>query len=226
MKQIIIVANWKSHKTVSESVSWLDDFYSLYQKSPYPSSNITVILAVPYTDLYPLREKLRQNSMPLVIAAQDLSPFSEGAYTGQITARMIKETADWVIIGHSERRQYFHETDTGLYEKVMEARKTGLKIIYCVSGSLMPVPAVADVVAYEPVWAIGTGKTDTPANARQVVAEIKNKSGARSVIYGGSVNPTNVSDFINVDIIDGVLVGGASLDPVSYHTLIGNSAGI
>jgi triosephosphate isomerase len=133
---------------------------------------------------------------------------------------MVKELADWVLIGHSERRKYFNESDADLATKVEKAHNVGLKVIFCVPDDKTPVPTGVEVVAYEPVWAIGTGKTDTPENANAVVASIKQKTGATTVLYGGSVTAENVATFVSQPSIDGVLPGGASLDPQKYSNLV------
>jgi triosephosphate isomerase len=157
------------------------------------------------------------------LGAQDVSAFGDGAYTGEVSARQIKELADWVIIGHSERRKYFSETDELLAKKEEQAKSAGLKIIYCVPNDSTDIPKGVDVVAYEPVWAIGTGKSDTPENANAVIATIKATSQVPVVLYGGSVTAANVASFVGQPSIDGVLAGGASLDPVTFSDLIGNA---
>jgi len=184
---------------------------------------VRIILLAPYTQLYPLKQIISQLSVPLELGAQSVSPYPEGAYTGQISAGMLKELVNWVIVGHSERRKFFHETDTDLAEVTKQAKAAGLSVIYCVSDDIQPVPPGVDVAAYEPVWAIGTGKTDTPENADGVIRSIKTKTGIVKAIYGGSVVPDNVLTFVNQPDIDGVLPGGASLDPEKFYSLIINA---
>jgi len=215
MKKLFIAGNWKSNKTIAEAKEWIAKFSS-YQ---IPENNTVVILA-PYTVLESLADAVKTAKSSLALGAQNISKFDEGAYTGEISGKMIKETADWVIIGHSERRKYFSESDADLTTKVEKAHAAGLKVIFCVQDENTPVPATADVVAYEPVWAIGTGKTDSPENANSVVAKIKQKTGATVVIYGGSVTDGNVTSFVGQPSIDGVLPGGASLDPEKFTNLI------
>jgi len=177
--------------------------------------NAILVLCVPYTLLNVLKAEL-----PVALGAQNVSPFPDGAYTGEVSAKMIKELADWVIIGHSERRKYFGETDEVLKEKVMRAKEVGLKIIYCVSDEKTVIPHDVDIVAYEPVWAIGTGKTDTPENANHVIEMIKKQWRVTTIIYGGSVTAENVASFMREPSIDGVLPGGASLNPETFFQLI------
>lgn len=215
MKKLLIAGNWKSNKTTSEAIEWLCNFKLETQAH--------IILFVPFTLLYPLKQEIIRQQIPIQLGAQDISPFTDGAYTGEVSARQIKEFADWVIIGHSERRKHFGETDEILEKKVSQARSEGLRIIYCVGDDATVVPQGVDTVAYEPVWAIGTGKSDTPENANTVVGVIKAKTHVPVVIYGGSVTPENVSSFVSQETIDGVLPGGASLDPEKFANLILNA---
>lgn len=207
MKKLFIAGNWKSNKTSEEARSWAEQVRIL-------ESDATIVVCVPFT-LLPLMK-----SDAFKLAAQDISPFPEGAYTGEVSARQIKEFADWVIIGHSERRKYFGETDEILFKKVEMAKSAGLQVIYCVPDDKTSVPTNVDVVVYEPVWAIGTGKTDTPDNANAVVASIKSKTNVKICIYGGSVTSENIKSFVTTKFIDGVLPGGASLDPGKFSLLI------
>lgn len=222
MEKPIIAANWKSNKTVGESLEWLKKFSDL-AKDAGLLKNKTVILCAPYTNLYPLKLEVAKLGIPILLGAQDVSPYAEGAYTGQISARMIKDIAEWVIVGHSERRKYFNEHDEDLARKVEQIKTAGLKVIYCVSDKGMPVPEGVDIVAYEPLWAIGTGKTDTPENAAETVQSIKAKTGISLALYGGSVNKGNVGGFLKTGSIDGVLIGGASLEADSFAGLISAS---
>lgn len=220
MKHIYIGANWKSNKTVEESLAWYEEFAALSASQPDIVKDRSVILCVPYTNLYPLKLAMEKTPAPVELGAQDVSPYPEGAYTGQISARMIHGLAAWVIIGHSERRKYFRETDEDLFRKVGQVKDAGMKVMYCISDPAMPVPPDTDIIAYEPVWAIGTGKTDSPENAAAAIAEIKKASGVQKALYGGSVTPDNVSGFVHAEPIDGVLIGGASLDPKKFVSLI------
>ncbi|MBI3955839.1 triosephosphate isomerase [Candidatus Gottesmanbacteria bacterium] len=212
MSKPLIAGNWKSNKTVGEAMEWLQNFKVV--------TTAQVMLFVPFTLLHPLKKKIEGLHLSIELGAQDVSPFDDGAYTGAVNARQIKELADWVIIGHSERRQHFGETDAMLAQKVDQAKKEGLQIIYCVQDENIPVPLGVDVIAYEPVWAIGTGKSDSPENASEVISAIKAKTHVSSVIYGGSVTPENVASFVSREAIDGVLPGGASLDPEKFANLI------
>lgn len=213
MKRLFIAGNWKSNKTQSEAELWLNNFNATWK-------DMTVVLCVPFTLLGTVKQEIEVKKLPILLGAQNVSPFPDGAYTGEVSARMVKELADWVIIGHSERRKNFNETDEILAKKVEQAKLAGLKIIYCVPDDATVVPLHVDVVAYEPVWAIGTGKTDTPENANSVIATIKAKSQVSTVIYGGSVTADNVASFVREPGIDGVLPGGVSLDAEKFMNLI------
>lgn len=213
MKSLFIAGNWKSNKVTSEAEAWIHAFNAT-------SENITIAICAPFTLLPGLKALVEASGKPLVLAAQNISPFGEGAYTGEITGKQIKEFADWVIVGHSERRKHFGETDEMLAQKVLQAKSAGLKVIYCVPNEHTAVPPGVEVVAYEPVWAIGTGKTDTPENANTVITAIKAKTQAAIVIYGGSVTADNVASFIAQPAIDGVLPGGASLNAEQFAALI------
>jgi triosephosphate isomerase (TIM) len=220
MKQLVIAGNWKSNKTTAEAMRWLQDFQGHIRSIP---SYITVVLCVPFTLLYTVKEEIKVHALPLLLGAQNVSPFQDGAQTGEESARMVKDLADWVIIGHSERRKNFSETDELLAKKVKEAKGAGLKIIYCVPDEHTNIPKDVDVVAYEPVWAIGSGKSDSPENANAVVSNIKAVSQVPKVLYGGSVTAANVASFVTQPAIDGVLPGGSSLDPEKFADLIINA---
>ncbi len=220
MKPLVIAGNWKSHKTTAEAMRWLQDFKSHIPSIP---PYITVVICVPFTLLYTVKEEIKVHALPLLLGAQNVSQFPDSAETGEESARMVHDLADWVIIGHSERRKNFHETDDVLQKKVEQAHLVGLKIIYCVPDDTTPVPAHVTVVAYEPIWAIGTGESDTPGNANSVIANIKAKFQVPAVLYGGSVTDANVASFVAQPAIDGVLPGGSSLDPEKFAALITNA---
>jgi len=220
MKPLVIAGNWKSNKTTAEALRWLQDF----KRDMTPISDyMRVILCVPFTLLYTMKEEVKVKELPIILGAENVSPFPEGAETGEESARMVKDLADWVIIGHSERRKNLGETDDLLFKKVVQAKEVGLKIIYCVPDEKTRIPANVNIVAYEPVFAIGTGTSDTPGHANEVCKIIKNKFPATPVLYGGSTSPDNVVSYIQQSAIDGVLSGGASLDPEKFADLIANA---
>ena len=156
------------------------------------------------------------------IGAQNVSPFGEGAYTGEINAKQIKDFAEYVLIGHSERRKNFAETDDMLKKKTEISMNNGLKPIFLVQSKNAIIPQGVEVVAYEPVFAIGSGNPDTPENADEVAGVLKSEN-EYQVLYGGSVTPENVRNFTSKANINGVLVGGASLDPEEFYKIIENA---
>ncbi len=218
----IIAANWKSNKTIEEAKQWLNQFSVKRSAFSVQQENLKIIICPSYIHLPLFQEYIAAQKLPIELGAQDVSAFDSGAYTGQVSAVMLAGLVDWVIIGHSERRKYFGETDEILFQKVELSKKAGLKIIFCVPDDVTSIPPNVDIVAYEPIWAIGSGKTDTPENAAEVIAAIKQKFSVAQVLYGGSVKPENIRVFLNKNEIDGVLVGGASLDASAFLSLITN----
>jgi triosephosphate isomerase len=243
----IIAGNWKMNKTTVEARDLAANLAPLVS----PAKDRDIVLAPTFTALSTVADAIKGTNMSL--AAQNLHWEDKGAFTGEISAEMLLDLGcKYVIIGHSERRQYFGETDETVNKKVRQALKKGLLPILCVgetlaereAGKLAEVigrqvaaglkdVAAPDmqkvVIAYEPVWAIGTGKTATPEQANEVHALIRGKvkalydagiaEGLR-IQYGGSVTPENVSQLMAMPDIDGALVGGASLKPESFAALV------
>ncbi len=220
MEKLYIVANFKSNMTNNEAKNWLDVFISHKQELKNMGDK-EVILAPTFTFLLSFNSVFSGTNIKL--SAQNLSPFDEGAFTGEVNGKQIKDFADYVIIGHSERRNNFGETDEMLTKKVNLALKYGLTPIFCVQGKDTNIPQGVNVVAYEPVFAIGTGTPDTPENADKVCEDIIANHDNLSVLYGGSVTSDNVANFTKSDKIKGVLVGGASLDPMEFLNIIKNA---
>ncbi len=251
MRIPFVAANWKMNKTVSETLDYIDMFNTFDQAE----SKIEVVLAPPFTSLYSAAQAASKTTT--LIAGQDLHWEAEGAYTGKVSAEMLKEAgATYVIIGHSERRHIFGETDNDVNRKVHAAIENGLKPILCVGETLdnreaKQTMSILDrqleaslinlpddhvhrlIVAYEPVWAIGTGHVATPEQAQEVHAHIRLHIGQAfgqdtanhcRIIYGGSVNETNVAETVSQPDVDGVLVGGASLDPKSFVQILEKTA--
>ncbi len=222
-----IIGNWKTNKNIVEVEAWFKTFKSLYSQNQKSNlQSVEMIICVP--DIYiPLVQKLRNEySLPIKLGAQDVSAYGNGAYTGEVSAVQLKEWVEYVIIGHSERRNYFGEGDILLAEKVKRSQEAQLNVIYCVQDENTFIPPGVTIVAYEPVWAIGSGKTDTPENANSVAQKLKMKWQGNILIYGGSVTPDNINSFITTKNIDGVLPGGASLDPNKFWQMIINAAAI
>jgi len=222
-----IIGNWKTNKNIIEVEDWFKTLASLYsQNQTINLHTVEMVVCAPYVYLS-LAKKLRDEyRLPIKLGAQDVSAYGNGAYTGEVSAIQLRELVDFVIIGHSERRNYFGEDDNLLSEKVKRSQEAGLNTIYCVQDENIYIADGVTIVAYEPVWAIGTGKTDTPENANSVAQKVKEKWHGNILIYGGSVTPDNIKSFITTKYIDGVLPGGASLDPNKFWQMSLNAATI
>lgn len=238
----IVAANWKMHKTVAETEAFIDRFLGEVDGL----SGVEAVVCPPFPSLATAVERSRRS--PVRVAAQNAHFEAQGAFTGEVSPQMLVDAGAWgAIVGHSERRAMFAETDEALARKVPALLDAGLVPIVCVGESeeqrdagqtedvlrrqveadLAAVKAerLADVViAYEPVWAIGTGRTATPEQAQEAVAFIRSLLAARDadagggvrVQYGGSVKPGNAAELLSQPDIDGALVGGASLDPDDF----------
>ena len=250
MRIPFVAGNWKMYKTVADAVKYVKEFRGMVKDV----EDVEIVLAPPFTAVHAAAEAARNSNVG--IAAQDLFWEREGAFTGEVSAQMIREAgADYVIIGHSERRTHFGETDAGVNRKTVAAFAAGLTPIVCIGETLDQrergqTLEVLDrqitgglegisgeqlgqlVVAYEPVWAIGTGRNATPAQAGEAHAHIRKRlrawfgnegAGACHVIYGGSVKPDNIRDLIAQPDVDGALVGGASLDVKSFFDIVSGS---
>ncbi len=221
MKKLFIVANLKSNKNETEANSWLESFKKIKDLSQVLDEK-EVIICPSFTLLSLFSRFFKENDLPVKLGAQNVSPFSEGAYTGEVNAKQIKDFADYVLIGHSERRNNFNEEDELLAKKVELSLGVGLKPIFLVQGNDNFIPQAVEIVAYEPIFAIGSKNPDTPQNANIVANFIKTK-GNYKVLYGGSVTPQNVKSFTEKENLNGVLVGGASLDPDEFIKIIQNA---
>ncbi len=247
----VIAGNWKMYKTIDEAKTFVESLAPLIGKS-----QATVYLAVPFTALAPTAQLVKKREAPLLIGAQNMNDASEGAFTGEIAARMLIDAgARFVILGHSERRQLFHESSPFINKKVKRALQEGIQPIVCIGETLhqreegetetvlkeqllssLEGVSAEDlsrlIVAYEPIWAIGTGKVARPKDAesahafiRGVVAENWGKERAEQLViqYGGSVKPENASELLAQSNVDGLLVGGASLSAESFSNIINGS---
>ena len=219
MKDLLIVANWKANKNKNQTIEY---FERLEQLENVEGKEVAI--CPPYTLLDVASSWVYDKNISVKIGAQDVSQFSQGAYTGEVTAEQVKEFATYVLIGHSERRSNFSEDFLILSKKVEEVLKNNLTPIYCVSNPTMEIPKGVKIVAYEPLDAIGTGRPETVENASAIALEIKGKNReVEKVLYGGSITAENVNSFTSSPNIDGVLVGGASLDPSELLTVIENA---
>jgi triosephosphate isomerase (TIM) len=247
MVRPVIAGNWKMNKTVVEAIDFASRLRSALTAPPEPE----VIIAPPFTALHAVAELLRGS--PIAVAAQNLHEAEKGAFTGEISAGMVRDTGcAYAIIGHSERRTLFGEGDERIHLKLRATLSAGLKPIFCIGETLQEREegrmqqvierqlkeglnnlTAGDIsrllVAYEPVWAIGTGRTATPAQAEEVHGLIREWIGGRygseraaeiAILYGGSVTPKNIADLMRQPDINGALVGGASLDVASFVQLV------
>jgi triosephosphate isomerase len=218
-----LVGNWKSNKTLEESLAWLKEI-----REASISPEVEVVICPPYPFLATLANDERRTTS-LKLGVQDVSPFPFGAYTGAIAAEMIKDWAHYAILGHSERRKYFHETHQEVANKVDRCVEAGIVPIVCVDEDYIDQQMAAIqnehikkiIIAYEPLSAIGSGDPDTPEHSVQVAQTIKDKAEFDvPVLYGGSVKPGNIQSFLSHQEISGALVGGASLDADEWNNLI------
>lgn len=217
-----VFGNWKSNKTVEEALTYIKQFQSATSNSTQTTGgNLQVVLCLPFPSLFPVKTYLDEHPIPSVsLGAQNVSPFSDGAYTGEVSARMLKGLVVYCLVGHSERRQYFHETDDDIAKKVEQLMTVGIIPVVCVPDAKTPVPGGVQFIAYEPVWAIGSGKPATPEQAEDVAREIRSHHPTAHIIYGGSVAKENIVGFSHLTTIEGVLPGGASLNPNTFINLI------
>lgn len=218
MTRNLIVANWKSHKTLDETTEFFTALQSNQQK--IQTTQTDVVICPAFTSLDRSKKLQKEFSLPVEIGAQDVSPFPEGAYTGAIAATQLKNLVTYVIIGHSERRSHFAETEDMIQQKINNAKEAGLQVILCVQDAEATVYDTVDVIAYEPVSAIGTGNPDDPENVAMVLAKLHEKASSARLLYGGSVDKNSIHTFTQIPNLNGFLVGGASLDPESFLHLI------
>jgi triosephosphate isomerase len=236
--KVVIAGNWKMYKTQREALEFLQDFKSHLEETP---DDREVVLCAPFTALAVLSKTLHGGRIRL--GAQNVHWEKSGAYTGEISADMLTEIGvHYVVIGHSERRQYFGETDETVNLRVISAQKQGLIPIICVGeskaqrdagetekviikqiqGGLVNVDQKNLVIAYEPIWAIGTGETCESEEANRVIGLIRQQLDNPEVTiqYGGSVKPDNIDEIMAQSQINGALVGGASLDPTVFARIV------
>jgi triosephosphate isomerase (TIM) len=226
MKKLYIVANWKSNKTESEATSWLQEL----KIKDLRLTNKEIIICPSFTVLSALRSLISNHKSSIKLGAQDISSFEEGAYTGELNGKQIKDLAEFVIVGHSERRKNLLESEETINLKIKQAFKYGLVPIVCVSNleQTKALPEIINknskcILAYEPLFAIGNGMADTPENADQTARKIKDVLGDIPVLYGGSVTSNNIDGFSKMSNIDGALIGKASLDAQEFYSIIQNA---
>ncbi len=242
----LIAGNWKMHKTIAEAEAFIQGLLPRVSSV----SGVDVAICVPFTALAAMVDSARGSRV--AVYAQNMHEQPSGAFTGEISAPMLTELdVDGVVLGHSERRQFYAENDRALAQKMVAALDSGLAPILCVGETedereqgeterklrqqvqegldKLADDRLADVViAYEPIWAIGTGKVATADQAQEAISFVRALVGDRSpdaarsvrVLYGGSVNPDNAAELLALPDVDGALVGGASLDPAAFAAII------
>lgn len=206
----LIIANLKANKTWDETAAWLDQV-----GKNLATFGGTAIVCPATAFLAAASLHINTEKYPLKLGTQDLSQFEQGPHTGEVAASQLAGLCEYVIIGHSERREKFAETDEVVGRKLGNALAAGITPIVCVQDKNVLIPQGAQIVAYEPTFAVGTGHPDTPENVASIAAAIKQK-GPLTVIYGGSVTAQNAASFLKKDLVEGLLVGGASLDPWDF----------
>lgn len=221
-KNIWVIANWKSNKSIAEALDWVSKVGPQIPKT----ENLKVVVCPAFSAISEVKKAISVGGFSLMVGSQDLSSFGIGAYTGEEPAALLSQLVELSILGHSERRKNFAETDEQILQKVNQATENNIIPLVCVQSINTPVPANCKLAAYEPAFAIGTGNPDTPENANSIATNLKQKySQNLEVIYGGSVNAKNVEHFIKQQAINGVLVGGASLDAEEFIKIVKECAG-
>lgn len=242
----LIAANWKMNKNIQESISFINNFKDLSKKI----KDVDIVICPPFTSLNEVNKIIKGSNIK--IGAQNMHYEDNGAFTGEISPLMLKDAGcDYIILGHSERREYFNEDNQLINKKLISALKNNISPILCIGEKLEQrennptfdvikgqltnclknineANAKKITIAYEPCWAIGTGKTASPQQAeevhkfiRELLSKLYNNSIAENtrIIYGGSVKPNNIKDLMNQDNIDGALVGGASLNEEDFFQI-------
>ncbi len=221
MKSPVVLGNWKANKTIDEAKTWLTTFAQHAQEIP---PNVRVILCPAFHHL----SLFWDAKLPVSLGVQDISPFDSGAYTGEVAASMLGTPISYALVGHSERRTHFGETDTLVIQKIKECMSHGIIPIVCVSEisqaevvkKEVPDFSAHGMVLYEPLFAVGSGTPDTPQNANAFAMKLIQNLGRIPILYGGSVTAENVAGFTAQDGLSGVGVGKASLDPETFFQLI------
>lgn len=224
-----VIANWKCHKSSEEGCRWLDVFAGLYR----PCSNVEVVIAPTFIALEKVASHLGVLALTNVhLAAQDISPFPKGSYTGAIAADMLKGMANFVILGHSERRRYFHETIQDVANKACEAVDAGLTPIVCVDSSyaLSQLATLVDIdsknilIAYTPVDALNFNIPESSEKVEASVGHISQMYPDWPVVYGGALGVRNVKSYLSLNALAGIFVGSASLEPKTFVDIYNQAA--
>ena len=224
-----VIGNWKCNKTEDEAKNWLTEFAGRY----HPAAGLEIIIAPSFLCLSGLSRHVKKLGLAgFSLAAQDISPFPKGSYTGAVAADMVEGMADYVIVGHSERRRYFHETSQDVANKAREAVDTGLTPIICVDQpyAMSQLQAISDIdskemiIAYGPVDATMARSPESPAKAAETARSITRIQPGLPVVYGGSLEPYNVKEYLLIPELAGIFVGEASLDVHSFLAICEQAA--
>lgn len=220
MDRRYFIANWKSHFTTAEAGVFLESLKG--RIGEINSERDVIILCPSFTLLDYCSRKIKELNLPICLGAQNNSSNEDGAFTGEVSARQIKEFVSYVIIGHSERRRDQHETDDDVRSKIDQAKRVGLSVIQCIQEENSFVSEEADIVAFEPPSAIstfGTGVPDNPVEVERVLSVVGDRVNGKTLIYGGSVNPETIKGYADIAHCSGFLVGSASLDASTFLSL-------
>jgi triosephosphate isomerase len=233
MKKLFIVGNWKSYKTLSEAKEWLEKFKE--QNVQFSPDEKEVIVCPPFIFLTEMKKFIQDNNLPLRLGTQDISPFDEGAYTGSIFAKQAKDLVTHALVGHSERRKYFHETDEDVLAKLKQLLAYAITPVLCISDmkqlefylkedTVLVENADKIIFVYEPPSAISGGGAFHAADPKDIdenTSEIGKMIGKDvTTIYGGSVNPDNAASIFGLEHVSGGLPGQASLDPEKFVAIL------
>jgi triosephosphate isomerase len=219
-----LIGNWKSHKTTTEGLAWFEEFSRSYS----PREGLETVVAPTFVALERLAEYCRSQRVPqLTLAAQDLSPFPRGSYTGAVAADLLKGLAKYVLVGHSERRRYFRETAQDSINKVGEAADSGLIPILCIEtiDSLRQYSPIKDLecdrllLAYTPVDALNFRIAESPQKTAEALAVIRSFFPTSPLLLGGAINASNAAPYLDLEDLDGLFVGQASLTPSDFAAL-------
>lgn len=212
------IANWKANKNINETQAWANEFLKLQ----IPNQDIKIIICPPFPLIFPLK-KMLENQKNIYVGCQDISLFEDGTYTGEVTAHSLETLVAFAIIGHSERKKYFHESETNVQTKYALAKKYGIEPIYCVANADILYPPDIKFLCYEPPDAISKGDGRGNFASLDQILAAKQKLHVNSYtkfIYGGSVNKDNATEYLKSGEIDGFLIGGASLEPRHFFQII------
>lgn len=220
----LVIGNWKCTKSFADACRWFDSFSADYE----PSEEVEVVIAPPMIMLAQLADYLFKKGVQVSLAAQDVSPFPPGSYTGATAGDMLKGISDYAIVGHHERRRYFHETSQDVTNKVSETADAGIKPIVCVDTdhAMSQLTSLGDidcdnlVIAYCPVDALSYREPQAPEKIAEAASFISQVYPARPIIYGGAISEKNVEQFLSISRISGLFIGSASLHPDSFGRIV------